>query len=142
MKYGYTRVSTLHQDLEAQWQTLRAEGCDEIYSEKFTGTKANRPQFQEVLWKLQDGDTSVVTKLDRFARSSDDGVKAIKELPKRGVKAHVLNMSLVEDTPIGRLIPTIMSGFAEFKRDMIMERTHEGKAIARQREGFREDRPN
>ncbi|MFJ5713722.1 recombinase family protein [Neobacillus sp. NPDC093127] len=142
MKYGYARVSTVQQDLEAQFQALKNEGCECIYSEKFTGTKADRPKFKEVLSKLKDGDTLVVTKLDRFARSTIDAINTVKELFEKGVKVHVLNMGLVEDTPTGRLILTIMSGFAEFERDMIVERTQEGKAIAKQREDFREGRPN
>lgn len=142
MKYGYARVSTLHQDLEAQFQALKNEGCKVIFSEKFTGTKADRPKFKEVLSKLVEGDTLVVTKLDRFARSTVDAINTVKALFERGVKVHLLNMGLVEDTPTGRLILTIMSGFAEFERDMIVERTQEGKAIAKQREDFREGRPN
>lgn len=142
MKYGYARVSTVSQDLESQVAALESQGCDVIYSEKFTGTKADRPKFKEVLSKLEEGDTLVVTKLDRFARSTVDAINTVKELFSRGVKVHVLNMGLVEDTPTGRLILTIMSGFAEFERDMIVERTQEGKAIAKQREDFREGRPN
>jgi DNA invertase Pin-like site-specific DNA recombinase len=142
MKYGYARVSTVSQDLESQLQSLEKEGCDKVYSEKFTGTKADRPQFQELLSILKEGDTLVVTKLDRFARSTIDGIQTVKELFEKGVKVHVLNMGLVEDTPTGRLIFNIMSSFAEFERDMIVERTQEGKAIAKQREDFREGRPN
>ncbi|MFJ5625585.1 recombinase family protein [Peribacillus loiseleuriae] len=141
MKYGYARVSTLHQDLEAQLQALENEGCQKIYSEKFTGTKADRPQFQELLSILKTGDTLVVTKLDRFARSTGDAISTVKELFNKGVKVHVLNMGLVEDTPTGRLIFNIMSSFAEFERDMIVERTQEGKAIAKQKPDFREGRP-
>lgn len=142
VKYGYARVSTVHQDLEGQLQTLENEGCQKIYSEKFTGTKKDRPQFQELLSKLETGDTLVVTKLDRFARSAVDAIQIIRNLFEKGVKVHVLNMGLVENTPTGRLILTIMSGFAEFERDMIVERTQEGKAIAKQKEDFREGRPN
>lgn len=140
-KYGYARVSTVNQDLNAQLQALENEGCAEIYSEKFTGTKSDRPKFKELLSVLEKGDTLVITKLDRFARSTGDAIETIKDLFKRGIKVHVLNMGLVEDTPTGRLIFNIMSSFAEFERDMIVERTQEGKAIARQREDFREGRP-
>ena len=141
MKYGYARVSTVGQDLEAQIQALKNEGCEEIYSEKFTGTKADRPKFQELLSKLKEGDTLVVTKLDRFARSAVDAIQIVRELFERGVKVHILNMGLIENTPTGKLIFTIMSGFAEFERDMIVERTQEGKAIAKQRDDYREGRP-
>jgi DNA invertase Pin-like site-specific DNA recombinase len=141
MKYGYARVSTVNQDLETQVQALEKEGCAVIYSEKFTGTKTDRPKFMELLFKLEAGDTLVVTKLDRFARSTVDAIQTVKQLFNRGVKVHVLNMGLVEDTPTGRLIFNIMSSFAEFERDMIVERTQEGKAIAKQRDDFREGRP-
>lgn len=142
MKYGYARVSTANQDLESQIQALEKECCEKIYSEKFTGTKADRPQFKKLLSLLGEGDTLVITKLDRFARSTGDAIETVKGLFNKGVKVHVLNMGLVEDTPTGRLIFNIMSSFAEFERDMIVERTQEGKAIARQREDFREGRPN
>ncbi|MEC2056176.1 recombinase family protein [Peribacillus psychrosaccharolyticus] len=141
MKYGYARVSTVSQDLAAQLQALEKEGCEKIYSEKFTGTKSDRPQFQELLSLLQVGDTLVVTKLDRFARSTVDALKTIKSLFEKGVKVHILNMGLVENTPTGKLIFSVMSAFAEFERDMIVERTQEGKAIAKLREDFREGRP-
>lgn len=141
MKYGYARVSTLHQDLESQLQALEKEDCDKIYSEKFTGTKIDRPKFQELLNQIQPGDTLVVTKLDRLARTIREGIDIVRELFERGVKVHVLNMGLIEDTPTGRLILNIMLAFAEFERDMIVERTQEGKAIAKQKEDFREGRP-
>lgn len=147
MKYGYARVSTKGQalngnSLDDQVKKLESEGCEVIYQESFTGTKRDRPQFNAVLDRLVDGDTLVVTKLDRFARSTVDGIQTVKELFEKGVKVHILNMGLVEDTPTGRLIFNIMSSFAEFERDMIVERTQEGKAIAKLREDFREGRPN
>lgn len=141
MKYGYARVSTMQQDLESQLQTLKRESCDVIYKEKFTGTKKARPEFNKLLEALEHGDTLVITKLDRFARSTTDGINTIKELFEKGVRVHVLNMGLIEDTPTGRLILSVMLAFAEFERDMIVERTQEGKAIAKQREDFREGRP-
>ena len=140
-KYGYARVSTLHQDLKAQLQALEKESCDKIYKDKFTGTKTERPNFSKLLEELKEGDTLVVTKLDRFARTTADGINTVKELFERGVKVHVLNMGLIEDTPTGRLILSVMLAFAEFERDMIVERTQEGKAIAKQKPDFREGRP-
>ena len=71
--------------------------------------------------------------LDRFARSTVDAIHTVRELFEKGVKVHVLNMGLIEDTPTGRLVFNVMSAFAEFERDMIVERTQEGKAIAKQR---------
>lgn len=139
--YGYARVSTLNQDLEVQIQSLKQEGCQEIFEEKFTGTKVDRPEFNKLLKKLKKDDKLVVTKLDRFARSTVDAINTVEELFERGVKIHILNMGLVENTPTGRLVFNVMSAFAEFERDMIVERTQEGKAIARQRDDFKEGRP-
>lgn len=141
MIYGYARVSTLTQDLDAQIQQLEAAGAETIYSEKYTGTKKDRPEFTRLLDALQPGDTLIITKIDRFARSTVDALTTVKELFARGVRINVLNMGMIEDTVTGRLILTIFSGFAEFERDMIVERTQEGKAIAKQREGFTEGRP-
>lgn len=139
-KYGYARVSTQGQDLQAQVETLKAEGCEVIYSEKFTGTTKDRPEFKAVLDVVQSGDTLVVTKLDRFARSAEDAIHVIKQLHTQGVRVHILNMGMVDNTATGKLLLTVLAGFAEFERDMIVERLNEGKAIAKQREGYREGR--
>lgn len=141
MKYGYARVSTTGQDLNGQLDRLKKEGCEKIFSEKFTGTKTDRPEFQRLLQELKEGDTLTVTKLDRFARSTSEALEIIKSMFDEGIKVHVLNMGLIENTPTGKLIFTIMSAFAEFERDLIVERTQEGKAIARQRPDFKEGRP-
>lgn len=141
MKYGYARVSTSGQDLEVQIQQLKSAGCDEIYSEHFTGTKTDRPQFNELLSKLQTGDTLVVAKLDRIARSATQGSDLVKELLAKGIAVHILNMGYMDNTPASKLIRNIFFAFAEFERDMIVERTQEGKAIAKQRDDFREGRP-
>lgn len=141
MKIGYARVSTNGQDFTGQIEALEAEGCDKIYREKFTGTRKDRPEFKRLLSDLKKGDTLVVTKLDRFARSARDAIEIIEDLFEKGIRVHVLNMGIVEDTPTGRLIFNIMVSFAQFERDMIVERTQEGKAIAKQREDFREGRP-
>lgn len=142
MKYGYARVSTVSQELEVQLQALENEGCDKIYYEKFTGTKANRPQLQEVLSLLKESDTLVVTKLDRLARNTTEGIEIVKGLFSKGVRVHVLNVGLLEDTTMGRFFLTTLLAVAEMERNLIVERTQEGKAIARQRDDFREGRPN
>ncbi|WP_163581122.1 recombinase family protein [Gracilibacillus saliphilus] len=141
MKYGYARVSTKGQDLNGQIEQLENEGCEVIYKEKITGTNKKRPEFNKLLDELTKGDTLVITKLDRFARSANDATTIIEELFNRGIRIHVLNMGIVEDTPTGRLIFNIMVSFAQFERDMIVERTQEGKAIAKQRDDYREGRP-
>lgn len=141
MKRGYARVSTSGQDLRSQIDILKEEKCDVIYAEKFTGTKKNRPEFKRLLHEIDSGDTLVVTKMDRFARSTKDALDIIEELFEKGIRTHVLNMGIIEDTPTGRLIFTIMSAFADFERDLIVERTQEGKKIARLKPGFKEGRP-
>ena len=143
--YGYARVSTRSQidgnSLEQQENQLKDNGAIEVIKEQFTRTKIDRPLFQELLKKLEKGDTLMVCKLDRFARSTVEGITTVRSLIEGGIKVHILNMGLIEDTPTGRLIFSVMSAFAEFERDMIVQRTQEGKAIAKQKEGFKEGRP-
>lgn len=146
MVYGYCRVSTQMQakdgnSLEAQEQLLKENGAEEIYSDAFTGTKAHRPELDKLLAVLQPGDKLVVTKLDRIARSASQGIELVQTLLDKGITVHVLNMGLLDNTPTGKLIRNIMLAFAEFERDMIIERTQEGKAIARKQPDFREGRP-
>lgn len=134
---GYARVSTKGQakdgnSIEVQENLLKNQNCNEIHTESYTGTKMERPVFTKILNELKEGDTLVVTKLDRFARTTEEGTRVVKELMSRGVKVHILNMGLIEDTPTGRLIFNIMLCFAEYERDMIVERTSEGRAVAKQ----------
>lgn len=136
-RYGYARVSSKGQEskgnsLEDQENKLREAGCNVIEKEAFTGTKMDRPKFTELLEKLEPGDTLVVTKLDRFARSAGEGSKLVKDLIAKGINVHILNMGLIEDTATGRLILNVLLSFAEFERDMIVERTSAGKAVARE----------
>jgi len=140
-KYGYGRVSTVSQDLEAQIQALQQEGCNEVLTEKFTGTTTERPVFNELITQLCEGDTLVVTKLDRLARNTREGIEVIESLFAKGVKVHVLNVGLLENTTMGRFFLTTLLAVAEMERNLIIERTQEGKAIAKQREDFREGRP-
>jgi DNA invertase Pin-like site-specific DNA recombinase len=91
--------------------------------------------------QIFSSDTLVVTKLDRSARTAEDGVNLIKELLSKGIKVHILNMGLVEDTSMGRFFLRILSAIAEFDRDMIVERLAERKATAKQNPDFHEGRP-
>lgn len=146
MKYGYARVSTFVQSkngnsLESQEAALREYGCDRIIKETFTGTKINRPLFKKLISELKKGDTLVVMKLDRFARTAMEGVQIVQNLLDQGIKVYILNIGLIENTPMGKLILTTMLAFAEFERDMIIERTQAGKAIAKKNPDFREGRP-
>ena len=141
MKYGYARVSSKNQDLEVQVNQLKSESCEIIYQEKMTGTKVDRPEFQKVLATLQKGDTLVVTKLDRLARNTKEGIEIIDDLFKRDVKVHVLNVGLLENTTMGRFFLQTMLAVAEMERNMIVERTQEGKDLAKQNPNFKEGRP-
>ena len=146
MIYGYARVSTTGQSingnsLEDQTNALQTYGCQKIITEAFTGKSMERPAFSALFQKLRSGDTLVVTKLDRFARTAIDGVSTVRELFERGVRVHILNMGLVENTLTGNLILTVMLAFAEYERGVIVERTQAGKAVAKQDPNFREGRP-
>ena len=146
MIYGYARVSTKGQDrngnsLPDQEKRLRNEGCEVIYHDSYTGTKMDRPEFSKLMAVLKNGDRLVVTKLDRFARTTAGGIETINELLNRGVSVHILNMGLIDNTPTGRLIVTVLLAFAEFERNMIIERTTAGKAVAKAtKPGWREGR--
>lgn len=146
MIYGYARVSTATQgrdgnSLEEQIAALENYGCGEIVKEAFSGKTMERPKFQSLLERLQEGDTLVVCKLDRFARTAIEGVQTVRELFERGIKVHILNMGLIENTLTGNLILTVMLAFAEYERGMIVERTQTGKMVARQNPDFRDGRP-
>ena len=146
MIYGYARVSTATQgrdgnSLEEQESALKAQGCEIIVTEAYTGKTMARPKFQALLEQLHPNDTLVVCKLDRFARTAIEGVQTVRALFDRGVKVNILNMGLIENTLTGNLILTIMLAFAEYERGMIVERTQTGKAIAKQNPDFRDGRP-
>lgn len=146
MVYGYCRVSTRGQakdgnSLEVQEKAVREAGAVQVYKDSFTGKQTERPQFAQLKAALQAGDTLIVTKLDRIARTATQGFELIQELLQNSISIHVLNMGLIDNTPAGKLITHVMLAFAEFERDMIIERTQEGKAIAKQNPDYREGRP-
>ncbi len=151
MIYGYARVSTKGQQnngnsLEAQKKALKENGATKIYTDSFTGTKLDRPQFDLLREELKDGDTLIVTKLDRFARTVSQASELITELIDKGVKVNVLNLGVLSNDSVSTLMRNVLLCFAQFERDMIVERTSEGKAIARANaaakgEKFKEGRP-
>lgn len=143
MIYGYARVSTKGQardgnSLEVQTTLLKEAGAQKVFYDSYTGTTTDRPEFDKLKNVLEKGDKLLVTKLDRFARSASQGSVLIESLIERGVTVHVLNIGVMDNTPTGKLIRNVMFSFAEFERDMIVERTQEGKAIAREK-GVRVD---
>ena len=144
--YGYARVSTRGQavsgnSLESQREALKAAGASEIFTDAYTGKTMHRPEFDRLMKQIQPGDTIIVTKLDRFARSAGQAADLISDLIDRGITVNVLNVGVMDNTPTGKLIRQILLAFAQFERDLILERTAEGKTIARQNPNFREGRP-
>ncbi|MCI6272029.1 MAG: recombinase family protein [Erysipelotrichaceae bacterium] len=142
---GYVRVSTKGQldgySIDQQiGEILSVYKEVVIYEEGLSGAK-ERPVFNEVLSILEKDNILVVTKLDRFCRTTKEGLQYIDMLLEKRVKIHILNMGLIENTPVGKLIVTNLLAFAEFERAMIIERTQSGKAIAKTKEGFKEGRP-
>lgn len=142
---GYARVSTRKQldgnSLEQQLGLITNRYPTAIVYEESKSSVKERKVFNKVIEALNEGDTLVVTTLDRFCRTVKEGLEIIDLLMDKGVRIHILNMGLIEDTPMGRLIVTNLLAFAEFERSMIVERTQTGKAIAKTKEGWKEGRP-
>ncbi len=136
MLYGYARVSSVGQDkygtsLTDQTEVLTAAGADRVFADSYTGTQMHRPEFDKMMEIVQPGDTIIVTKLDRLGRTASGVIELIRALIDRDITVKIMNMGTVENTPVGRLIITFLSGIAEFERDLIVERTTAGKAYKR-----------
>ena len=127
--------------LDAQKAALIAAGATEIYVDTITGTKMNRPEFDRLKALMKGGDTLIVTKLDRFARTVGQASELITELIDRRITVKVLNLGVLDNGSTSVLMRNVLLAFAQFERDMIVERTQEGRAIARTKEGYREGRP-
>ena len=139
MKYGYGRVSSRGQklygmSLEDQVDRLLEAGVqrENIYLDTYTGHTMERPGFDNLLSRLKQGDEMVVCKLDRFARTAPEGALLVRDLVDRGITVHILNMGIADNTPMGKVMVTVMLAFAEYERDMIVERTSDGKAYKRE----------
>ena len=144
--YGYARVSTYGQaahgnSLEEQKRQLREAGAEEVFADVFTGKTTERPELQKLVERLNKGDTLIVTKLDRLGRSVAQASALITKLIDAGITVNVLNVGVLSNDSVSTLLRNILLSFAQFERDMIVERTQEGRAVARQREGYREGRP-
>ncbi|EHK2736817.1 recombinase family protein [Salmonella enterica] len=130
-KIGYIRVSTNDQNTDLQRNALISAECEQIFDDKMSGTKANRPGLKRALKRLQSGDTLVVWKLDRLGRSVKNLVTLISELHERGIHFQSLTDSIDTSTPMGRFFFHVMSALAEMERELIVERTNAGLAAAR-----------
>ena len=148
-RVGYGRVSTAGQarngtSLAEQKKQLMAAGVaeEDIYLDAYTGTKMHRPQFDACMAALEPDDEFVVCKLDRFARTATEGTGIVRDLVERGIRVNVLNMGIADNTPMGKMMVTVMLAFAEYERDMIVERTQSGKAARREADpAYTEGRP-
>ena len=132
MLVGYARTSTLEQEagFEAQHRDLTALGCERIFSEQVSSV-APRKALEEAISFVRSGDTIVVTKLDRLARSVTHMGSIITALEKKGVALRILNLGVDTSTPTGKLILNVMGGIAQFEREMMLERQREGIAKAK-----------
>jgi DNA invertase Pin-like site-specific DNA recombinase len=143
MRYGYARVSTGKQDFELQVEALKAAGCERIFAEKVSGKSTDgRREFQRLMKALNPGDTVVVTKLDRLARSSRDLLNILGQLEEGSCGFVSLGEAWCDTTSdVGKLVITIMSGIAEFERKLILSRTEAGITKARE-QGKKFGRPS
>jgi DNA invertase Pin-like site-specific DNA recombinase len=134
MIIGYARVSTDGQTLDAQHSALQQAGCERVFSEKESGAKTDRQQLAKAIATLADGDTLVVTKLDRLARSTRDLLNTLATIGEAGATFRSLGDQWADTTtPHGRLMLTVLGGLAEFERHLILARTAEGRIRAQAR---------
>ncbi|MBD3666476.1 MAG: recombinase family protein [Kangiella sp.] len=142
--YGYARVSTTDQDLTVQEETLRKAGCEVVRSEKISGTKAteDRPELRTLMEFLREGDTLVVTRLDRLARSMRDLHNLSHDLEARKVSLRVLEQAVDTSTSSGRAFFGMLSVFAQFETDLRRERQMEGIEKAKAEGRYRGRKPS
>jgi DNA invertase Pin-like site-specific DNA recombinase len=133
VKFGYMRVSTFDQNLDRQEQQLKEVGCEQIFYEKITGTKRDRPELNRMLEFLRQGDTVVVTDLTRLTRSTKDLLEITELISAKGAHLQSLKESLDTKSAHGKMLFTLFAGMAQFERDLIAERTKEGIVAAKKR---------
>lgn len=133
MIFGYARVSTDEQNLDAQTDALKAAGAERIFADKITGTARNRPELDKLFDQLREGDVIVVAKYDRLARSLRDLLDIVEAIQERGAGFRSLSEDIDTTTPAGRLIFHVFASIAQFERERISERTKEGLDAARRR---------
>jgi DNA invertase Pin-like site-specific DNA recombinase len=132
MRIGYARVSTQEQDAHAQITALKTVGCEQIFQEKASGGRWDRPELHRLLGQLRRGDVVVVWKLDRLSRSLKDLLLTLEKIEGAGADFQSLTEAIDTATPAGRMMMQIVGSFAEFERAMLRERTQRGLAAARQ----------
>ncbi|HCY8244441.1 TPA: recombinase family protein [Staphylococcus aureus] len=135
MKIGYARVSTGLQNLNLQEDRLNAYGCEKIFSDHISGSKSKRPGLDKAIEFARSGDTIVVWRLDRLGRNMEDLIILVNELNERGVSFHSLeeNITMDKSSSTGQLLFHLFAAFAEFERNLILERSSAGRIAARAR---------
>lgn len=123
---GYARVSTDRQNIEPQVKQLKEAGAEIVHHDKKSGANLDREGLKTLLDKLTPKDTLMVTKMDRVARNITEGIELINELNAKGIKLHVLNMGVFDDSPTSKLIQNILLSVADWEREMMLERQREG----------------
>lgn len=132
-RIGYGRVSTSDQNVESQKDALLKAGVDQIFLDTFTGTKSSRPELDRMKDMIRQGDTIVITRLDRLGRSTKDLLNLVSDLKDQGVNLEVIEQSINTSTPEGKLFFTLVASFAEFEREIMRARTIDGLNSARAR---------
>ncbi|QFY44098.1 recombinase family protein [Candidatus Methylospira mobilis] len=132
MLIGYARVSTQDQNLDLQLEALTKAGCEKLFDDKISGSRAERPGLSKALETLREGDTLVVWKLDRLGRSVKHLIDLVGELRKRGVQFKSLTDAIDTGTPSGCFFFHVMASLAEMERELTIERTRAGLEVARQ----------
>lgn len=131
--FGYARVSTEAQNLDRQLDALKKYGVDQIYNEKMTGTKKDRPELAKLINRMTEGDSVVIESLSRLGRSAKDLIELTELFQSKGVDLVSLKENIDTSTSTGKLLFTMMSAIAQFERDTIADRTREGLRAARAR---------
>lgn len=142
VRYGYVFVSSKQNrnSLDEQERAVREAGAEYVFVDEYTGPNTKRTELEKLLYKVNAGDTIVISKLDRIANSVQHGITFINDLVQQGVRVHVMNIGVMDHSSTGRLILNTMLRFAEFEREMNMQKAREGKVAARSKEGYREGR--
>lgn len=138
MKIGYARVSTGLQNLDLQEDSLEKFGCEKVFTDHMSGAKSNRPGLETAIEFVRSGDTLVVWRLDRLGRNMEDLITVVNRLNNRGVSFHSLqeNITMDKSSSTGQLMFHLFAAFAEFERNLILERSAAGRAAARARGRF------
>ena len=141
MKIGYIRVSTQEQNTIRQEVLMKSLGVDEIYIDRMSGKKANRPELQKMMEYVRKGDTVIVESISRFARNTRDLLELVEKLTAKGVEFVSRKEAIDTTTPTGKFMLTVFGAVAELEREYILQRQREGIAIAKEQGKYKGRKP-